>query len=227
MKKFSEFAPSIMLCSFVMWSGIFLCLLFPLFGLGLAFFAYCFLSVGLKKNILDYLQTNKIKVENVFDFFRYSLSSFCLQICTLFLVALWSLALFIPGIIAGVNYSFAPYIFAENPRLGVLECLEKSKEKTYGHRTEILLMCLVQVLIIVLVVMFSCCFVIILNYFASVPSWVFVTIPIVVSVFIYFVVVYPYFQIFMADLYQKVTVPKSKNKKNISSQPKSDAKVVA
>ena len=65
MKKFAEIAPNIMLCSFVMWACVFLCLLFPVFGIGLSFFVSCFLSIGLKKNIISAIKTKNIEIEGI------------------------------------------------------------------------------------------------------------------------------------------------------------------
>ena len=41
------------LSNFVVWAIVFILMLFPVFGLGLSFYAMCFLCVGYKKNNLD------------------------------------------------------------------------------------------------------------------------------------------------------------------------------
>lgn len=43
-------------------------------------------------------------------------------------IFLWSLLLFIPGIIAAIRYSMAPYYLAEHPEMTVSEAFRKSKE---------------------------------------------------------------------------------------------------
>lgn len=43
-------------------------------------------------------------------------------------IFLWSLLFFIPGVIAMIRYSMAPYYLAENPQLTAREALRKSKE---------------------------------------------------------------------------------------------------
>lgn len=43
-------------------------------------------------------------------------------------IFLWSLLLFIPGIIAAIRYSMAPYFLAENPEMTVSEAFRRSKE---------------------------------------------------------------------------------------------------
>lgn len=41
---------------------------------------------------------------------------------------LWSLLLIVPGVMAALRYSLAPFYLAEDPKLSVLEALRKSKE---------------------------------------------------------------------------------------------------
>ena len=96
-----------LLSSFVMWATIFIALLFPIFGFGLAFFVMCFLCVGFKKNVLDCLDGKTVKIENVFSYYKNCIICFCIKICTLLQIFLWSLLLIIPGIITGLNLSFA------------------------------------------------------------------------------------------------------------------------
>lgn len=45
-------------------------------------------------------------------------------------IALWSMLLIVPGIIAAYRYRFALYNLCENPELGVMEALAMSKAQT-------------------------------------------------------------------------------------------------
>lgn len=49
-------------------------------------------------------------------------------------VTLWSLLLVIPGIVKIYQYRMVNYILADNPELGVMDCLRRSKEMTRGHK---------------------------------------------------------------------------------------------
>lgn len=49
-------------------------------------------------------------------------------------VFLWSLLLYIPGIIAGFRYSMTYYIIADNPEIGPLEAINRSKELMMGNK---------------------------------------------------------------------------------------------
>jgi len=47
---------------------------------------------------------------------------------------LWSLLLFVPGIIASLNYSQAYYILIQNPDIGIVEAIEESKRMMKGNK---------------------------------------------------------------------------------------------
>ncbi len=51
--------------------------------------------------------------------------------------ALWSLLLVIPGIIKAYSYSMSMYILAENPEIGALEAINRSKAMMNGHKMEL------------------------------------------------------------------------------------------
>lgn len=51
-------------------------------------------------------------------------------------VFLWSLLLFIPGIVAGYHYRMVPYLLAEHPELDTREVLQRSKELMMGHKLD-------------------------------------------------------------------------------------------
>lgn len=49
-------------------------------------------------------------------------------------VMLWSLLLIIPGIIMGYAYAMTPYIMKDNPEMGAMDCIKKSKEMMRGYK---------------------------------------------------------------------------------------------
>lgn len=57
-----------------------------------------------------------------------------LRILTGVFTILWMLLLIIPGIIASYRYILAPYLMAENPEMGAMEAIEKSKELMKGNK---------------------------------------------------------------------------------------------
>lgn len=65
------------------------------------------------------------------------LKVFVLQLLTGLFVFLWSLLLFIPGIVASYRYSFAPYILMDNPEMSPIECIKESKRLTKGYKGQL------------------------------------------------------------------------------------------
>lgn len=53
------------------------------------------------------------------------------------LLALWTLLLFIPGIIKAYSYSMTPYILAENPELSASEAIHRSRMMMRGHKFDL------------------------------------------------------------------------------------------
>lgn len=49
---------------------------------------------------------------------------------------LWSLLLFIPGIIKSISYSMTFYIMAENPGISATEAINRSKAMMEGHKMD-------------------------------------------------------------------------------------------
>ena len=73
----------------------------------------------------------------LFDGFLFAGKIILLEIVIGIFVLLWSLLLFIPGIIAGYRYRFALYNLCDNPEMGVMEALNMSKAQTLGHKWEL------------------------------------------------------------------------------------------
>ena len=57
-------------------------------------------------------------------------------------IFLWSLLLFVPGIIKAYEYTCVPYILAENPDMDYRQVLQRSKRMTDGHKFDIFVLAL-------------------------------------------------------------------------------------
>ena len=64
-------------------------------------------------------------------------SAFKVQFLVGLFTFLWSLLFIIPGIVKAFSYSQAMYILAENKQMPALECIERSKQMTDGHKMEL------------------------------------------------------------------------------------------
>lgn len=70
----------------------------------------------------------------LFSGFSLFKTNFVLNFFIMLFTILWSLLLIVPGIIAAIKYSMAYYIMNENPEIGALEAIQRSKEMMDGHK---------------------------------------------------------------------------------------------
>lgn len=94
-------------------------------------------SVQLGYNIMllkYYEPEEKPGLGDLFCRFQIFWKAFGLRIMMSILTTLWSFLLIIPGIIASYSYAMAPYLMAENPNMGVMEAISRSKELMRGNK---------------------------------------------------------------------------------------------
>lgn len=77
------------------------------------------------------------EVAELFAHFNKFWAAFKVTFLTGLFTFLWSLLLVIPGIIKAYSYSMAMYILAENPEIGALEAIDRSKAMMDGHKMEL------------------------------------------------------------------------------------------
>lgn len=102
--------------------------------------AYMLLSAAFVLAITDiYLGMSygrKPEVSDLFGQLKNVLPAFCTSFLVGLYTFLWSLLLFVPGIIKACSYSQTMYILAEDPTLAPKEAIERSKEMMQGHKME-------------------------------------------------------------------------------------------
>lgn len=74
---------------------------------------------------------------NLLDGFGFFVKIILLNILTAVFITLWSLLLFVPGIIAAYSYSQAIYILVDDPTKSPMQCLRESKAMMRGHKMEL------------------------------------------------------------------------------------------
>ena len=93
------------------------------------------IELGLKRYNLDLLtRENPPAFATLFSRFCIWGKAFGLRFMTSLLIFLWMLLFIIPGIIAAYRYALAPYLMAENPNMGVMEAISRSKELMAGNK---------------------------------------------------------------------------------------------
>ena len=109
---------------------------------------YTFLSLPLNFGItMTYLYLSRgggFSVENMFSAFNstYYIKSVVLGLLTTIYIFLWSMLLFVPGIIKAMSYFLAPYILADNPSLSGEQAICQSMKMMEGHKMDLFLMTL-------------------------------------------------------------------------------------
>ena len=74
---------------------------------------------------------------NLLDGFGFFWKIILLNFFMALFIMLWSLLLFVPGIIAAYRYSQAVYILVDDPGKSPLQCLRESSQMMRGHKMEL------------------------------------------------------------------------------------------
>lgn len=114
--------------------------------------------------VLKVTNKQEVALGDVFEGFKHFIKSVGLHILRGFFIFLWSLLLWIPGIIKGFAYSMAFYILAENPEMDLFEALKESQRITNGHKFDLFILSLSFLGWIIL-----CSFTLGIGYFWLVP----------------------------------------------------------
>lgn len=92
------------------------------------------LGFGTVSFFLKISRNEKVTYKELFSKTNMCFSYLAILLLVGLFTALWSLLLIIPGIIAAINYSLVYFVKLDNPELGALEVLRKSKEMMNGHK---------------------------------------------------------------------------------------------
>ena len=108
-----------------------------LIGFALSYFLTGVFQLGLCRFYLDAVRMQPLRVSRLF----YGFSSFgravgAYMLMVLFIL-LWGLLFIIPGIMAAFSYSMTFFVLADNPELGAVEALKRSKQMMQGNRMKL------------------------------------------------------------------------------------------
>lgn len=101
---------------------------------------YSIVGVGWIIFLLNSLRGLNASFGNLLDGFAFFWRIIWLNILVGLFVALWSLLLVVPGIIAAYRYRMATYVLIDHPELSALECIRRSKEMMNGHKAELFML---------------------------------------------------------------------------------------
>ena len=94
-------------------------------------------GVGFTLFVLSTVRGSGAALGNLLDGFGFFWRIILLNLVTGIFVALWSLLLVVPGIIAIYRYSMVNYILLDHPEYGVMDCIRESKRITQGRKGEL------------------------------------------------------------------------------------------
>ena len=100
------------------------------------------LTVGFLGYFLKKARGETAEIENLFDGFKLFLKSFLLCLLQVVFITLWSLLFIIPGIIKCFSYSMAFFILKDNPEIGTMEAITRSRKMMSGHKGKLFGLCL-------------------------------------------------------------------------------------
>ena len=102
----------------------------------LGFVSYV-ISAGFIIFIFNTIRCTAPCYENLLDGFGYWWKLLVLNVLTGLFVALWSMLLVFPGIIAAYSYRQAVYILLDHPEMGPMECIRESKRMMRGYKFDL------------------------------------------------------------------------------------------
>lgn len=94
-------------------------------------------SVGFVIFVMNTIRRTGAVVGNILDGFGIFVRVIILNILIGIFVALWSMLLIVPGIIASYRYRMAIYLLIDHPEMSPLECIRESKRLMAGRKWEL------------------------------------------------------------------------------------------
>lgn len=106
----------------------------PYIGYVLAVLLQGPMILGLAGCFMKLIRGEEFLFEDLFNGFKNFSSAILLQILMGLFIVLWTFLLVIPGIIAALSYSMAPYILNDNPEIGAMGAIKASKKMMKGYK---------------------------------------------------------------------------------------------
>jgi len=91
-------------------------------------------ALGLAMFFLKIARSQEVKVGVLFQGFNFFGNALGAYLLMLVFTILWTMLLIVPGIIAAISYSMTYYILQDEPTLGPLEAITRSKNMMMGNK---------------------------------------------------------------------------------------------
>jgi len=99
-------------------------------------------ALGIAKFSLAIARNEDAKLDMIFYGFKYYGKTLGMYLMIIIFIFLWSLLLIVPGIIAAISYTLAFFIMHDDPNIGAMEAIDKSKKMMYGYKWKYFCLCL-------------------------------------------------------------------------------------
>ena len=97
-------------------------------------FVTIFLGLGLTSYYMKIVRGEEVSIGDLFSKGNLLLKAFVTSILTGLVVFGGSLLLVIPGIILAFGYTMINYVYIDNPEIGIIEVMKKSREMMKGYK---------------------------------------------------------------------------------------------
>lgn len=92
------------------------------------------LALGIVIFVLAISRNQNAELAQIFDGFKNFGNSLAAYLLMVVFVFLWMLLLIVPGIIAAISYAMTFFIIADDPSIGPMDAINKSKKMMYGYK---------------------------------------------------------------------------------------------
>lgn len=174
----------------------------PLLSFALAFVALAYMQIGVYGYVLNTFRARKPDYVSIFLPPKQLIKILIIKIITMCGMAVWGLLLIVPGVIYGLNCSFAGLVYFDNPALSTKEIFERSKMLTLGCRFAILVTFLGMVALVCSGASIGVGIYYIFTLFMKVPLWLTIMLIALPAAIVLVVLALPLFESFLVQMYQ-------------------------
>lgn len=174
----------------------------PLLSFALAFVALAYMQVGVYGYVLNTFRGRKPDFESIFLPPKQIVKILIIKIIAMSGMLIWGLLLIVPGIIYGLNNSFAALVYFDDPSLSTKEIFDRSKSLTHGHRFAIFVTLMGMIALVCSGASLGVGIYYLFTLFMPVPVWLtvmFIALPAAVTLV---AVALPLFESFLVQMYQ-------------------------
>jgi len=100
------------------------------------------LAIGWTWLAMSVARKEQAKIVDLFEPYKIFLKAVGLSIVQSIFLGLWFLLLIIPGIIKSFSYLLTFYILRDEPSIGILDAITRSRQMMDGHKMEAFMLCL-------------------------------------------------------------------------------------